>query len=164
MVEKRGIEPLSTECKSVVFPLNYIPINGRMNRTWTYDFNLVRVALYQLSYHPKISGAPWQNWTVIWWLQVNCNSHYTNRANILMWRLRTDLNREQMITNHSFYLFKLQSQSGGWRETRTPNAFHSTTVFKTARLPLSQPPIQCIYIIHFLETLSSLFYDNSFRV
>ena len=115
MVEKRGIEPLSTECKSVVFPLNYIPKTGRTNRTRTYDFNLVRVALYQLSYRPKyleprdrieLSSDDYKSTVIAIILTGHCITIY--------WRLCADLNREQMITNHSFYLLKLQSQSGGW--------------------------------------------------
>lgn len=48
----RGIEPLSADRQSAVLTVERIDHLSRSNRTWTYDFDFVRVALSQLSYAP----------------------------------------------------------------------------------------------------------------
>ena len=50
--------------------------DGGIDEDRTHSILSARQVLPQLSYNP-INGAPGSNRTAIWWLQVNCNNHYT---------------------------------------------------------------------------------------
>ena len=56
--------------------------NGGIDEHRTRNLLSARQVLSQLSYNP-INGAPRSNRTAIWWLQVNCNNHYTTGANLV---------------------------------------------------------------------------------
>ena len=74
MVLTRGLEP-ATDGLKVRYSTTELWEYGRNNRIRTCDITLPKRALYQTELYSD--GVGEGNWTLIFWLEVKSNSHYT---------------------------------------------------------------------------------------